>query len=353
MPYQKISSMKPFKLILFATLLFVCSCTNEMVNESSDISPKSELSQNESIRCIDGTMHFPTAESCIQTMESLTSEAELNAFEKKYHFVSWRTQVDMMLDDIIACETPEEYQSVLETCEGYLKEDEDRLMPVITSVGYASIANLDGVFYVGDVKHIVDGNSVSVEISDPITRSIKVEKFDYIVPFKGVDETRSDSQLKYTDERRETSKYKVFARTNVLRHTVVEQVNGKNSYNTSFAVQVHVSGQKKKFLIGWNTYKDRFYVENLHWDLNISGKRISFLKYRDEFSQSEETKNLYVTVPFGTGQFIGTPSEVPMPLGFNCIVHRARSSSMGKCGALTDINCCMPLVTLPLSACVE
>lgn len=64
-----------------------------------------------------------------------------------------------MLDDIIACETPEEYQAVLETCAGYLKMDNDRLMPVITSVGYASIADINGVFYVGDVKHTVNAES--------------------------------------------------------------------------------------------------------------------------------------------------------------------------------------------------
>ena len=35
-------------------------------------------------------------------------------------------------------------------------------MPVITSVGYASIADINGVFYVGDVKHTVNAESVTI-----------------------------------------------------------------------------------------------------------------------------------------------------------------------------------------------
>lgn len=77
--------MKPFTLILFTGLLFVCSCTGEMTNES-DTSPNSELFPNERIRCMDGARHFPRAESCIQTMKSSASEAYLEAFEN--HFVS-------------------------------------------------------------------------------------------------------------------------------------------------------------------------------------------------------------------------------------------------------------------------
>lgn len=83
-----------------------------------------------------------------------TSITTILAPEMTYtpNFTSWRSFTDGMLDDIIACETPEEYQAVFETCAGYLKMDNDRLMPVITSVGYASIADINGVFYVGDVK---------------------------------------------------------------------------------------------------------------------------------------------------------------------------------------------------------
>lgn len=344
--------MKFTKIVILAIAAIVAFACAKDANMASENPATRAVIENADIQCVEGTLHFPSGEACLKTLEALTSEENLRAFEKAHNFVSWRTFTDGMLDDIIACETPEEYQAVLETCTGYLKEDNDRLMPVITSVGYASIADINGVFYVGDVKHTVNGESLVVETNNAKTRAIEVVEIDYIAPIQDGTQTRADASRKYTDKRRETSKYKVFARTNVLRHTVVEQVNGKNYYNTSFGIQVHVSGQKKKTLIGWNTYNDRFYVENLHWDLTIAGKRISFENYRSNFSRSEYTKNFYVTVGFGNGQFNMTPTEVPMPTGFNCIVHRARSRDMGSCGALTDINCCRMSPELPISACI-
>lgn len=345
--------MKFPKLIVFALIVFMAySCTkNEDLDTSTSGLTKNEIIENAEIKCIDGTLHFPTGDVCIKTLEALTSEEDLHAFELAHNFTSWRTFTDNMLDEIIACETPEEYQAILETCEGYLKEDNDRLMPVITSVGYASIADINGVFYVGDVKHTVNAESVSVETINAQTRAIQIKEIEYIAPTQNGAQTR-EVQVKYTDRRRETKKYKVFSRTNVLRHTVVEQIDGKNYYTTSFGIQVHVSGQKKKTLIGWNTYNDRFYVENLHWDLTIAGKRISYLRYTNNFSHSESTKNLWVTIGFGEGQFNRTPTEVPMPTGFNCIVHRARSREMGNCGVLTDINCCRVSFEKPIPECI-
>lgn len=224
-------------------------------------------------------------------------------------------------------------------------------MPVITSVGYASIADINGVFYVGDVKHTVNAESVTIERTDAKTRAVEVEEIGYVAPVFDETQTRGEISQKYTDRRRETKKYKVFSRTNVLRHSVVQEVNGQKYYNTSFAIQVHVSGQKKKTLIGWNTYNDRFYIENLHWDLTIAGKRISFETYRNNYSKTESTKNLYATIGFGNGQFNMTPTEVPMPSGFNCIIHRARSREMGNCGVVTDINCCQGIY-LPVPECI-
>lgn len=338
------------KNLLAATLLGLVFCTS-CFKDASILEREVLNEENDGIECIDGTLHFQSAELCLKTMESLTSEESLKAFEQKYKFYSWRSFADLMLDDMIDCETPEEYQATLETCVGYLKEDEGRLMPVITSVEYASIADVNGVFYIGDVKHTVNEETISIETVDAKTRATNIHELEYVVPIQGKMQTR-DTQVRYTDQRRETDTHKVFARTNVLRHTVIEQVNGQNTYNTSFAIQIHVSGQKKKTLIGWNSYKDRFYVENLHWDLTIAGMKISYLEYRNDFSATEYTNNFYVTVSFGTGQFNHTPTEVPMPPKFNCIVHRARSRSMGNCGALTDINYCMPLVMLPISECI-
>lgn len=326
--------MKKFIIFTITALLVSCNNDPDLSEVPADVKTTDAVIENDGIECINGTLHFSDGEVCLKTMESLTSEESLREFEKAHNFYSWRSFTDGLIDDIAACETPEEYQIALEASTGYLKEDAGRIMPVISSVGYASIADLDGVFYVGDVKHTVNEETISIETIDAKTRAVNVEELDYLAPVNS--QTRAD-EVRYTDQRRETSKYKVFARTNLLRHTVAETVDGSTVYTTSFTIQVHVSGQKKKFLIGWNTYKDMFYVENLHWDLTIYDTRISYLKHSNDYVASGYTNDFYVTVPFGTGAFVKVPIVIPMPAGFNCIVHRARSEAMGSCGVLTNI----------------
>ncbi|MFR5936536.1 MAG: hypothetical protein ACLUGU_13560 [Alistipes shahii] len=238
--------MKHISIVLLAGLAAVAfACTKETPPEQTAPEPQ-EMGVGGDIVCIDGTLHFSSGEVCLNTLESLTSEESLHAFEKAHNFTSWRSFTDGMLDDIIACETPEEYQAVFETCAGYLKMDNDRLMPVITSVGYASIADINGVFYVGDVKHTVNAESVTIERTDAKTRAVEVEEIGYVAPVFDETQTRGEISQKYTDRRRETKKYKVFSRTNVLRHSAVQEVNGQKYYNTSFAIQVHVSGQRRR-----------------------------------------------------------------------------------------------------------
>lgn len=333
--------MKFTKFVLLAAAIMACAC-------EKDIAPTEAPQNAESseIVCIDGTLHFPSAESCLTTMNGLTSEDALAAFEKQYKFHSIRSLTESMLDELIECETPEEYRAIFETSTDYLKEEDGRLMPVIASVGYASIADTDGVFYVADVKHTVCGDKILVETHDPVTRAATTQAIDYIAPWKPASDTRADSEQKYTDKKYQSGKYKVFARTNVLRHVVAHNQNGQTIYTSEFAVQVHVSGQKKKALIGWNTYKEYFYVDNLHFDLTIDKQRIAFLEYGDNFLSisNGKVKNHYVVIPYGTGFFAG-PSIIPMPLEFNCIVHRARSNGTGNCGVLTDIHSACPVAS--------
>lgn len=328
--------MKSIYVFLSVAMFLICgSCANEELVPQEP--PQSKVETADVISCIGGTLHFPTAELCLKTMESLTPNDALESFEKEYKFHSIRTFTENMLDELAECETPEEYQAILETCSDYLVEDEDRLMPKITSVGYASIADINGVFYVGDIKHTVRGDKVIIESINPKTRAAEVEEIDYICNIDSDAATRGETKQKYTDERYQKGKFKVFARTNVLRMAVAQVINGQNAIVSSFGCQVHVSGQKKKTIIGWNTYKDHFHVEALHFDLNIGGVNFKHgLGYPETTvtSSNGRVSNFYVTVPIGTGSFI-KPAAEPMPVKFDCITHRARSGSLGNCGVLT------------------
>lgn len=308
------------------------------------------------IQCIDGVLHFDSAQTCLSTMQFLASNENLSTFEAQYKFQSMRSFVDSLFEDLENCTTPAEYDAVLAYCDDYIVMDESNgcLMPRVSSVGYASIANTDGVFYVSGIKHVVDGDQIYIENLDASTRTeTPMTCSSYIVP-SSVDSATRAEEVRYHDIRYETTDYKVFARTNVLRNAVSEIINGQQVIVTEFGVQIHVFGHKHKALFGWDKYQDRYYAEEIHIDLTIGGINWVYGTYNGNSDASEYGRNLYVTLPFNDGQGYFVGATVPdMPASFNCIVFRARSRSIGNCGALIDKNRCRPSVILPVTACKE
>lgn len=53
-------------------------------------------------------------------------------------------------------------------------------MPKIQSIGYASIADLNGVFYVDGIKHMVKADKILIEDPDMMTRTADTEEIDHV-----------------------------------------------------------------------------------------------------------------------------------------------------------------------------
>lgn len=348
--------MKHFAIIILAGLAAIAfSCTKETTPEQTTPEPQ-EMGVDGDIVCIDGTLHFPTSESCFATMDALVSDEDLSSFEKEHNFTSARSFTDNMLDELIECETPEEYQAILETCSDYLVENEGRLMPKIASFAYASIADINGVFYVEGIKHTVSGDKIIIETTNPATRASVVKEIDYVAPMNVNSETRGETNQKYYDNRYQKGKYKVFGRTHVLRMVIARDAgHGNTAYESSFAVELQVSGQKKKTLIGWNTYKDKFSITHFSIDIAVGGKRFSINpSYSATLVTSGKTKSFKLRFPIG-GLWVGA-AEVPMPVASNFFMVRWRASSgaLGNCGAVTEYwgAVARPTPLLPLSNCM-
>lgn len=324
----------------------------------SIVLPTAEFAVDSRIECKDGCLHFPDAESCLNTIQLLASasDSERKEFESSFNFQSMRSWVDLLKDDLDQCTTQSEYDDVWEYCKEYLYKEDDVVLPKITAVGYMSIANLDGVFYIGGIKHTVTPESVVIEDTESSTRSADLKSIEYNVPFTVPTDTRTTEMVRCTDNRYETSKYKIFSRTNLIRYTTAEKIKDKTIYKMTFAIQVHTFGHKKKAIIGWNDYKDRYYIEEFHFDVIIGNYQGTFREYCDHFSHSEYCRDLYYTQPWDEsgGFFAFDTPDIPMPQGvFRCIVHRCRSRSLGNCGVLTDKSPCRPAPILPLKPCIE
>lgn len=347
--------MKRIVNVLLASLVAVAvACTKDASLEQTTTEPQ-EIGVDGNIVCIDGTLHFPSSKSCFATMDALVSDEDLHVFEKKHNFTSVRTFTDSMLDELIACETPEEYQAILETCTDYLVEEDGRLMPKIVSFAYASIADVNGVFYVEGIKHTVSGDKIIIETADPVTRASVVKEIDYVAQMNTNLETRGETNKKYFDNRYETKKYKVFGRTHILRMVIARDGgNGTTAYESSFAMELQLSGQKKKTLIGWNTYQDRFTITHLSFEISIGGQLFKYNPNYAPFSvTSGTTKSYKFRIPIG-GLWISSPEvAMPIPENFHMIRWRALSDALGNCGAVTEEwRKVKPSVLLPLSNCM-
>lgn len=91
--------MKHISIVLLAGLAAVAfACTKETTPEQTAPEPQEMGVGGGDIVCIDGTLHFSSGEVCLNTLESLTSEESLHAFEKAHNFTSWRSFTDSMLD---------------------------------------------------------------------------------------------------------------------------------------------------------------------------------------------------------------------------------------------------------------
>lgn len=74
--------MKQIYIIILASIASVfVACTKETSLEQTATAPQ-EVGVEGDIVCIDGTLHFPSPESCFKTMDALVSDEDLHAFEK-------------------------------------------------------------------------------------------------------------------------------------------------------------------------------------------------------------------------------------------------------------------------------
>lgn len=271
-------------------------------------------------------------------MEALTSEQARLEFEQTYQFHSMRSYIDEMYRELDACDSREEYDALLETCSDYLEYSEGRLIPRVSSAGYQRIADESGVFYVGDVKHTVKPGKVLIETIDPVTRAVSEEAIEYEMPFTLPSETRDETVNRYTDVTYQIPGYKVFSRTHIIRNVTVEIINGQPYYHSQFDFQVHMSSQKNKTLIGWNSYKTRFQIERVHFDVTIEQKKFVFANYNTGNSWNSDVELYDYYLPVALAIFHGGLAS--MPIDFKCIVHRVHTNATGDCGCLTHMDRC-------------
>lgn len=297
------------KSILLATaVIMACACEKEIATTETP-----QNAESSEIVCIDGTLHFANNNVFYQTIERLVSNANekeyLYTFETQYGFYSLAHHVDDIYDQLELSESENQYHQIIEHNRQYLSIDDKTgtIYPAVDALGYAMVANIDGVYFIGNTRYKVMPTHLEVHSLDK-TRSVS-SNCEQLVYAQRQNITRNSNTDIYINRTFNTSDRKIAVQAQVFTYyTVSGQQNGVNVYDVNYKLQFHLSGYKKSWFTGnWRNYKTLLSLNNLVFRYAIptaNGSVVhpedywksSYYKYGDDasYKSSKEVKNFYV-----------------------------------------------------------
>ena len=256
------------KLIMFiGTCLFSCalfSCGENSVLEEVDNSgdaPQTKSSVD--VPCYvqgDGSLCFRSTKDYFAVTDSLIklTDQELNNWEKTMGFVSYRSYVNKFVNEVEEAYNDEDFDKfdqLLNKYAEYIYLDTDSLVkPFIKSKTYQCITNKDGVFYLGDVKNVVDETSV---YSIGKERSMS-PRISYVMTGNAREVTDVIGYKEYSYKKADYTKM-VITSCSLLRNVVLTDTQGTNEACIQF--HIFVDGKRKKG--SWKHYSTSYAVEQI------------------------------------------------------------------------------------------
>lgn len=208
----------------------------------------------------DGSLRFRSTEDYFTITDSLVklSDQELNNWEETIGFVSYRSYTDKLIDEIEEAYNNDDFNkvnSLLNDNAKYVYMDTDSIVkPLIKSKAYQSVTNKDGIFYLGDLKNVVDDTYIYAIGKQ---RSIS-PKLSYVMESN----LRSTADLiqykEYSYTKKDRTK-KVISSCSLIKNIVLTDVQGANISIVQF--QIFVDG--KRYKRGWKHYSTGYSVQDI------------------------------------------------------------------------------------------
>ena len=147
----------------------------------------------------------------------------------------------------------------------YIYLDNDSIIqPVISSNTYRHITNKDGIFYLNEVKNVVDGKYIYAETNSK-TKSLLMKQ-SYVISnnlLRADDEEHVDyNNLEYVKSDNTKS---VNANCKLIRHIVNKDAQG--TFYAMVQFEVTCFGRRNKKIGGWQRYSTSHTIENIHCHL--------------------------------------------------------------------------------------
>lgn len=264
--------MKSFTVFFNACLLLctLFSCNENAVlddvnNETSVVKTKSQEEAPYSVR-EDGTLCFSSVENYYSVANLLVnmSQDEFANWEKENNFISYRTFTNGIIDEIENAQNNNKVNEVEKLLSKYSKyvymNNDSIVMPIIQSNSYSCVTNKDGVFYLNNVKNIVDGKYIYAEANSKAKNLLIKQPYIISNSLLRADDEHIDYDNKEYKKHDNTKSVNAYCK--LIRHLV-----NKDAQGTFYAIvqfEVTCFGRRNRTVGGWQRYSTSHTIENIH-----------------------------------------------------------------------------------------
>ena len=249
-------------MVLGLTVALLSSCNgNDIVEETAMSNVKTKAIEQVKSRCsvVDGILHFSSTDDYYALTDSLCklSDVEFENWENQNNFLSYRTYVNRIIDEIESAQNENDVDKVSSLLKEYSNyvylSEEDFVQPVILATSYRSIVNKDGIFYFNDTENVVDGRYVYVNNKsvNQRGRSIKQEYVVYGTPLTKATPNTTEINFVTVAYTKEDGTKRVYGAPKIFRNVVNKDNVG--NFMVQYEFYVNVDGKKKR-PTGWKHY---------------------------------------------------------------------------------------------------
>lgn len=123
-------------------------------------------------------LHFQSPDAFFEISKQLVemSKEEKDQWEQQLGFTSMRTELNSIFEQLENVETEAEMNNIIAANNDLIHIVDETILPIIKSDTYASVINREGIFYVENVIHKLNGQKIaSVENGDieSVTKALK------------------------------------------------------------------------------------------------------------------------------------------------------------------------------------
>lgn len=351
------NSFFKYVVFLFFMVLSFNSCTDNIISNNVE-----ELGVNLNMRTTsvlvnttgryyvnnDNALVFASVDDYFFVTDSLLklTDEEFYNWETNIQFESYRSILDRIFSEIVNSDMDE---SLIEKYSKYIiKNKEGDIEPYIKAQSYTNVLNGNGVFYIGETKHVVDKEYVS--IIDLNEKSRNVHRFQYAMKQMQMRDGDAIEYPQISSDARENRK--VFTWFNVYRNIAGSNGLDKNTIDLDIVVRPR---KCVNWVLGtsWKDYNDLCYVDELRVHMpGIGGNFVidennNWIFKQDEFwwlsthKSSKSTSRYTITCRLNSTLLTSTDRLQDIV----CIHYRARTGDAGKYGAAYNVFHPLPGMT--------